>query len=90
MWWFLSSQPSKSIKTLLNIGNIAHNSVEVNIFKGENKSPEFLKVNPREKVPVIRDGSFTLTESNAILKYLCETRNSIPEHMYPSDPIKRS
>ena len=36
----------------------------------EHKTAEFLALNPRGKVPVIRDGAFTLSESVAILLYL--------------------
>jgi len=36
------------------------------------KSPEFLKLNPNGKVPVLMDGDFTIWESVAINHYLCE------------------
>ncbi len=39
---------------------------------GENESPEFKRLNPNAKVPVLRDGDFVLTESNAIMTYPCE------------------
>ena len=34
------------------------------------KSPQMLALNPRGKVPVLRDGDFTLSESSAILAWL--------------------
>jgi glutathione S-transferase len=36
----------------------------------EHKTPEFLAISPRGKVPAIEDGGFALTESMAILAYL--------------------
>lgn len=45
---------------------------EVNVYAGEGRTPEFLSVNPSGKVPVLTEGDFVLTESNAILEYLCE------------------
>ena len=40
---------------------------------GETQSPEFLRLNPRHKIPVLQHGSFVVTESAAILQYLNET-----------------
>ncbi|WP_133407894.1 glutathione S-transferase family protein [Parashewanella tropica] len=40
--------------------------------KGDNRSPEFLAMNPSGKMPVIKDGDFVLTESAAIALYLAE------------------
>ncbi len=37
---------------------------------GDLRKPEFLKMNPRHRVPVIVDGDFVLYESAAILEYL--------------------
>ncbi len=42
----------------------------VNLMKGEGQSPEFLKLNPYGKVPVLVDGDLVLTESAAICTYL--------------------
>ncbi|NDZ17648.1 glutathione S-transferase family protein [Variovorax sp. WS11] len=39
---------------------------------GQTQDPEFLKLNPRHKVPVIRHGDLVLTESAAIIAYLSE------------------
>ncbi|MCQ9156614.1 glutathione S-transferase family protein [Acidomonas methanolica] len=49
----------------------------VNVRKGEQKTPEFLRLNPNGKVPVLVDTDesgdpFVLTESAAILVYLAE------------------
>ena len=41
-------------------------------------------------IPCIRDGDFFLSESNAILKYLAETRSTIPAHFWPENPIQRA
>ena len=42
----------------------------VDLFKGEHKTPEFLKLNPNGKVPVLEDGDYSLWESTAIMQYL--------------------
>ena len=47
--------------------------------RGDTKSPEFLAVNPRGRVPAIVDDGFALGESTAILEYL--------EERYPQKPL---
>ena len=40
---------------------------------GETQTPEFTKLNPRQKIPVLQDGDLVLSESAAIVTYLAET-----------------
>ena len=47
--------------------------------RGDTKSPEFLAVNPRAKVPAIVDDGFALRESAVIAEYL--------EQRYPEKPL---
>jgi len=46
---------------------------------GDTKTPEFLAVNPRGRVPAILDDGFALWESSAIAEYL--------EERYPQSPL---
>jgi len=59
----------------------------VDLFTGEQYKPEYEKVNPNHLVPVLDDGSFRLTESSAILKYLAEKTGS---PAYPKDLQQRA
>lgn len=56
--------------------------------KKENKTPEFLKVNPRGRVPAIVDDGFALSESNAIVEYLDERTPEKP--LLPKDAKARA
>uniref|UniRef100_A0ABM5F259 glutathione transferase n=2 Tax=Pogona vitticeps TaxID=103695 RepID=A0ABM5F259_9SAUR len=56
---------------------------------GQMFSEEFNKVNVLRKVPVLKDGDFTLEESTAILLYLTRKYNT-PSHWYPPDMKKRA
>ncbi|WP_042301197.1 glutathione S-transferase family protein [Paraburkholderia kururiensis] len=49
--------------------------VSVNLREGEHKRPEFLRINPAGKVPVLIDGDQIIPESAAIVLYLA--------HKYP-------
>jgi len=46
--------------------------VPIDLKGGEHKSPEFLKINPMGKIPVLRDGDAVITETPAILVYLAD------------------
>lgn len=37
---------------------------------GETQTDEFTRINPSQKIPVLQDGEFTLTESAAIVTYV--------------------
>ncbi|KAM4616977.1 glutathione S-transferase theta-2 [Polymixia lowei] len=85
----LLSQPCRAVHILLNCNKIQHTVRTVALRRGENRTPEFTRLNPMQKVPVLVYGSFTLTESDAILKYLV-TQYNIPEHWYPRQPERRA
>jgi hypothetical protein len=40
---------------------------------GETRMPEYKQLNPKEQIPALQDGDITVTESAAIVTYLCET-----------------
>jgi len=66
--------PTRSIRvrwTLQELG-VEFESVPVNLMVGEHRRPEFLKINPAGKIPVLVDGDLVLTESVAIVTYLAE------------------
>ncbi|MES2857248.1 MAG: glutathione S-transferase N-terminal domain-containing protein [Bdellovibrionota bacterium] len=52
---------------------LIYETKSIDIMKGENKKPEFSKVNPNGKIPALQDDDGTLIfESVAILIYLAE------------------
>ncbi|MGZ3438280.1 MAG: glutathione S-transferase family protein [Polyangia bacterium] len=50
--------------------------------KGQQRSPDYLALNPMGKVPTLSDGSFVLWESAAILHYLAAQR---PGALWPAE-----
>jgi glutathione S-transferase len=66
--------PTRSIRvrwTLQELG-VDFEPIRVNLVAGEQDLPEFLKINPAGKIPVLVDGDMVLTESVAIVLYLAE------------------
>ncbi|MBO6560419.1 MAG: glutathione S-transferase family protein [Nisaea sp.] len=53
--------------------------VDIDIMKGESRTPEFLAVNPAGQVPAVDfGGGRTLAQSNAVLVYLAEGSSLLP------------
>ena len=50
--------------------------VNVDIFKGEAKTPAYLAKNPNGRVPLLEDDGLLLWESNAIIAYLASQKAS--------------
>jgi len=61
---------------------------EVNLQKGEHKSPEFLERQPFGVIPVLYDDDFKVYESRAIVRYLDETLPGVS--LTPKDPKHRA
>jgi len=81
------SSNSDRVKFVLNEKGLAYERVTLDLSKKEQKRPEFLKLNPYGKVPVIDDDGKVLFESCIINEYLDE-KYSNPSLM-PKDPYLR-
>jgi len=75
-----SSGNSYKARLLLARLGTRYRLIEVDILKGENRTPDFLAKNPDGRVPVLEleDGRY-LAESNAILVYLAEDSPFLPD-----------
>ena len=67
---------------------IPFNLVKLNISIGETQKPEFLKINPNGKVPVIVHEGVAIWESAAITMYLGEVFG-VDKNLYPAPGNKR-
>ncbi|MGH7768344.1 MAG: glutathione S-transferase family protein [Candidatus Binatia bacterium] len=70
---------SYKVRLLLSHLQLPCEIVEVDILNGKSRTPEFLKINPNGRTPVLDDDGFILAESNAILSYLARGTKFIPE-----------
>ncbi|WP_009629927.1 glutathione S-transferase family protein [Synechocystis sp. PCC 7509] len=80
---FLFSGNCYKIRLLLTQLDIHFENIEVDILKGESRTPEFLAKNPNGRVPVLetKAGQF-LAESNAIIFYLSEGTQFLPQEPF--------
>src|SRR5689334_13837445 len=57
---------------------------------GETTTPEFTALNPRQKIPVLQDGGFDISESAAIIVYLAERYGDRDVCLIPERRCERS
>ena len=76
---YLASGNGYKVRLLLRLLDLPFERVEVDILRGESRTPEFLAKNPEGRIPVLRldDGTY-LIESNAIVSYLAEGTPYLP------------
>ncbi|KVI11312.1 Glutathione S-transferase/chloride channel, C-terminal [Cynara cardunculus var. scolymus] len=88
LYSFSTSSPSFSVRIALNLKGLDYEYKAVNLFKGEQHRPEFLKINPIGFIPALMDGDMVLADSFAIILYLEE---KYPQHpLLPCDLAKRA
>jgi GST-like protein len=69
------------VALFLEEAGLPYETVPVDVLKGEQHEPEYLRINPNGKVPAIIDGEVTVFDSNAILLYLAEkTGQFLPQN----------
>jgi glutathione S-transferase len=62
--------------------------VRVNFAESQQRSPEYLRINPKGRVPALVDGDFIVTENPAILRYV--SRRHPDAKLWPDDPIQEA
>lgn len=70
--WGIGSSRTMRVHWLLRELGVAYEFKAVQPRSAETRTADFLKLNPRHKIPVLQHGSLVLTESAAILHYLAE------------------
>ena len=79
VFWGSGSPFSWRVLLALEYKRVPYESRLLQFAKQEHKSPQMLRMNPRGRVPVLRDGDFVVFESLACLAYL--------DRKYPDPPL---
>ena len=69
---FNNSVCSEKVRMVLNEKSLSWESREVDLFRGEQFKPDYLKLNPKAVVPTLVHDDKVLTESTLIAEYLDE------------------
>jgi glutathione S-transferase len=70
LYWGSGSPYSWRVQLALEYKRLSYDSHALQFSKQEHKSPQMLRMNPRGRVPVLKDGDFVVFESLACLLYL--------------------
>jgi glutathione S-transferase len=79
LYWGSGSPYSWRVQLALEYKRLAYESHLLQFSMQEHKSPQMLRMNPRGRVPVLKDNDFVVFESLACLLYL--------DRKYPEPPI---
>jgi glutathione S-transferase len=63
---------SHRARLFLSLIGVAFETVDIDLAKRQQKTPEYLAINPFGQVPALDDDGFVVTDSNAILVYLAK------------------
>ena len=79
LYWGSGSPYSWRVLLALEHKGLSYNSHLLQLAMQEHKAPHMLALNPRGRVPVLKDGDYVVFESLAVLYYL--------ERKYPAKPL---
>ena len=86
---YFRSSAAYRVRIALNLKRLTYEQASHYLRKGEQRSPDYLRLNPQGLVPsLVLDDGTVLTQSLAILEWLDET---FPEpRLTPTDPLMRA
>src|SRR5579863_5396254 len=79
LYYFLPCSLGQKVRIALAALGLAYDLVQIDIAKGENRHPDFFRLNPFGRVPVLVDEDTTVYDSTIINEYL--------DDEYPEPPI---
>lgn len=83
LYGFWRTSATYRVRVAMNLKGLSAKETNINLDAGENRSPEFLKVNPMGAIPALIDHDAkdqpAITQSLAILEFL--------EEAYPATPL---
>ena len=81
LYYFESLNARKACAVAKHLGSPVE-QVRIDLGKGENRTPDYLAINPNGKVPALVDGDLRLWEANAIMAHLARVAGS---DLWPRD-----
>ena len=89
LWGVGTSRTMRAHWMLLELG-LEYQFNPIRSRTGETHTEEFMRLNPRHKIPVLKHKSVVITESAAIIQYLSEVWSKPTEIHVPADSAGRA
>ena len=85
---FDKSSAAHRVRIAANLKGIELVLIDVDLFSGAQRNPDYAGVNPMQMVPTLIDGDHVMTQSLAIIDHF---EGRVPEPpLYPADPAARA
>ncbi|HKF72909.1 MAG TPA: glutathione S-transferase family protein [Stellaceae bacterium] len=85
---FVGSPHSRKVQAVISHIGLQVDTEYHDLLAGELGLPEYVALNANAMVPLLIDGEFRLTESNAIMQYLADKASD--GSLFPQDPQRRA
>lgn len=86
LYGYFRSSAAYRVRIALNLKGLAYRQAPVSLVKAEQRSADFLALNPQGLVPALQDGDVLLTQSLAICEYLDDAYPDTVQ-LLPADPV---
>jgi len=88
LYGYFRSSAAFRVRIALNLKGLDYEQAFIHLRKNDQRSGEYLSINPQGLVPALIDGGPVLTQSLSIIEYIDETRPKPP--LLPADPVGRA
>ena len=85
---YFRSSAAYRVRIALNLKGLQPEVAFVHLLKNEQRTPDYLKLNPAGLIPMLVDGDEVITQSLAIIEYLDEMHPAPP--LLPATPVGRA
>ena len=89
LWGVGTSRTIRAHWALIEL-NLSYKTEIIRTRTTDTETPAFKSVNPRQKIPVLQDGTLTMGESAAIVTYLAESYSTEQVNLIPDNPKARA
>ncbi|NEQ54414.1 MAG: glutathione S-transferase family protein [Leptolyngbya sp. SIO3F4] len=87
LYYFPPSPNSRKVQAVAIHLGLSVELELVDLQQGQQRTDEFLALNPTGRIPVLQDGDLVLWESTAIMQYLA---SQVPTPLWPDDAQQRA